>query len=139
MVASGFPEQHEHSAKTMAFDNNEHVFVNVGAPSNACQREDRVRGSSGINPCPLLAQHGGIWEFDADKLNQPFGKDGRRYATGIRNAVAITWNAQVGALYAVQMGRDQLYDNWPRLYSAQQSAELPAEEFFLIRQGDNFG
>lgn len=139
VVVSGFPDQHEHSAKTMAFDNNGHVFVNVGAPSNACQREDRVRGSPGINPCPLLARHGGIWEFDADKLNQVFGKDGRRYATGIRNAVAITWNAQVGALYAVQMGRDQLYDNWPKFYSAQRSAELPAEEFFLIRQGDNFG
>jgi glucose/arabinose dehydrogenase len=139
VVVSGFPEQHEHSAKTMTFDDNGHVFVNVGAPSNTCQREDRVRGSPGIKPCPLLAEHGGIWEFDADKLSQVFGRDGQRYATGIRNAVAITWNDRVGALYAVQMGRDQFADNWPDLYTDKQSAELPAEEFFLVRRGDNFG
>lgn len=139
VVVGGFPEQHQHSAKTIAFDASGHLYVNVGAPSNACQRLDRSPGSPGINPCPLLAQHGGIWVFNADKLDQVFGKDGSRYATGIRNAVAITWNARARALYAVLMGRDQLYDNWPKLYSAQQSAELPAEEFILIQRGDNFG
>jgi glucose/arabinose dehydrogenase len=139
VVVSGFPEQHEHSAKTIAFDDRGHLYVNVGAPSNACQRDDRSPGSPGIDPCPLLAEHGGIWEFDADELNQVFGKDGHRFATGIRNAVAITWNVQTGTLYAVLMGRDQLYDNWSKFYSAQQSAELPAEEFILIHRGDNFG
>ncbi|MGH8306783.1 MAG: PQQ-dependent sugar dehydrogenase [Gammaproteobacteria bacterium] len=139
VVVSGFPEQHEHAAKTFMFDGAGHLYVNVGAPSNACQRQDRAAGSSGIMPCPYLAEHGGIWEFNADKLNQAFGKDGTRYATGIRNAVAVSWNTSADALYAVQMGRDQLYDNWPKLYTTQQSAELPAEEFFLIRRGDNFG
>ncbi|MGA9852496.1 MAG: PQQ-dependent sugar dehydrogenase [Gammaproteobacteria bacterium] len=139
VVVSGFPEQHEHSAKTIALDDAGHLYVNVGAPSNACQRQDRTRGSPGIKPCPWLAEHGGIWEFDADKINQVFGKNGVRYATGIRNAVAITWNTRSGALYVVQMGRDQLYDNWPKLYTAAQSAELPAEEFLLVRRGDNFG
>lgn len=136
-VVSGFPAQQEHSAKTFAFDNAGHLYVNVGAPSNACQREDRVRGSPGINPCPYLAEHGGIWQFDAGKLNQQFPKDGVHYARGIRNAVAIAWHD--GHLYAVQMGRDQLYDNWPGLYTAEQSAELPAEQFFRIRRGDDFG
>ncbi len=139
VVISGFPEQHEHAPKTIALDDKGHIYVNVGAPSNACQHEDRVPGSPGINPCPLLVQHGGIWVFDADRLNQIFGEDGSRYATGIRNAVAISWNTPVSALYATLMGRDQLYDNWPKLYSAQQSAELPAEEFVLIRRGNDFG
>ena len=139
VVVSEFPDQDEHAAKTIAFDDMGHLYVNVGAPSNACQRDDRLSGSAGINPCPLLERHGGIWEFSADKLNQEFAKDGVRYASGIRNAVAITWNAFEGALYVVQMGRDQLHDNWPKFYSVQQSAQLPAEEFFLIQRGDNFG
>ncbi|MGB9429183.1 MAG: PQQ-dependent sugar dehydrogenase [Gammaproteobacteria bacterium] len=139
LVVGGFPEQHEHSAKTIAFDNAGHLYVNVGAPSNACQREDRVRGSPGIRSCPYLTEHGGIWEFSADKINQHFPQDGQRYATGIRNAVAITWSTGANALYVVQMGRDQLYDNWPKLYTAEQSAQLPAEELFLIHRGDNFG
>ncbi|MGH8378337.1 MAG: PQQ-dependent sugar dehydrogenase, partial [Gammaproteobacteria bacterium] len=139
VVVGGFPEQNEHSAKTFAFDNAGHLYVNVGAPSNACQRQDRAAGSPGIKPCPLLAEHGGIWEFSADKLNQVFGKNGARYATGIRNGMAIAWNARMRRLYDVQMGRDQLYDNWPKLYTAKQSAELPAEQFFLVRRDDNFG
>jgi glucose/arabinose dehydrogenase len=139
LVVGGFPEQHEHSAKTFAFDSAGHIYVNVGAPSNACQRVDRQRGSPGIRPCPYLTEHGGIWEFSADKINQQFPKDGVHYASGIRNAVAITWNAREHALYVVQMGRDQLYDNWPDLYIAEQGAELPAEEFMRVARGDNFG
>lgn len=139
LVVGGFPEQHEHAAKTFAFDDQGHLYVNVGAPSNACQRQDRVRGSPGIRPCPYLAEHGGIWEFSADKINQHFPQDGERYATGIRNGMAIAWNSQLRQLYDVQMGRDQLHDNWPKLFTAEQSAELPAEEFFLVHKGGNYG
>lgn len=139
VVVSGFPQQSEHAAKTFAFDGKEHLYVNVGAPSNACQRQDRRRGSPGIRPCPYLTEHGGIWEFSADKANQHFPRDGRRYATGIRNAVAITWNTAARSLYVVQMGRDQLHGNWPDLYTVKQSAELPAEEFMRVARGDNFG
>ncbi|MGE5625382.1 MAG: PQQ-dependent sugar dehydrogenase [Bacillota bacterium] len=138
-VVSGFPEQDEHAAKSIALDDAGHLYVNVGAPSNACQRDDRVRESPGIKPCPLLDQHGGIWRFDADKTGQRFPADGTRYATGIRNAVAITWGGAPAGVYALQMGRDQLYDNWPKYFAAAQSAELPAEEFFAVKQGGDYG
>ncbi|MGH8280146.1 MAG: PQQ-dependent sugar dehydrogenase, partial [Gammaproteobacteria bacterium] len=117
VVVAGFPEQNEHAAKTFAFDGAGHLYVNVGAPSNACQRQDRRAGSPGIRPCPYLTEHGGIWEFSADKINQHFPRDGERYASGIRNGMAIAWNPRVQRLYDVQMGRDQLYDNWPKLYT----------------------
>ncbi|MGH8278768.1 MAG: PQQ-dependent sugar dehydrogenase [Gammaproteobacteria bacterium] len=139
VVVSGFPEQNEHAAKTFAFDGAGHLYVNVGAPSNACQRQDRRAGSPGIRPCPYLTEHGGIWEFSGDEINQHFPRDGERYATGIRNGMAIAWNPRVQRLYDVQMGRDQLYDNWPKLYTAMQSAELPAEQFFVVRKGENYG
>jgi len=138
-VVGGFPEQDEHAAKTIALDGRDHLYVNVGAPSNACQEDDRVPRSPGIRPCPLLALHGGIWRFTADKTGQRHGQDGQRYATGIRNAVAITWNAAADGLYVLQMGRDQLQDNWPQYFTAAQSAELPAEEFLAVHAGDDFG
>lgn len=138
-VVSGFLQQNEHAAKTIALDGSGHLYVNVGAPSNACQQDDRGAGSPGIRPCPLLENHGGIWRFDADKTGQTFPKDGVRYATGIRNAVAVTWNGAAGSFYALQMGRDQLSDNWHKLYTDAQSAELPAEEFLRVRQGDDYG
>jgi glucose/arabinose dehydrogenase len=39
----------------------------------------------------------------------------------------------------MQHGRDQLNNLYPNLYSEQQSADLPAEEMFEVKQGDDFG
>ena len=41
IVVSGFPEQSSHDSKSIAFDESGHLYVNVGAPSNACQEEPR--------------------------------------------------------------------------------------------------
>ncbi|MGH8369580.1 MAG: PQQ-dependent sugar dehydrogenase, partial [Gammaproteobacteria bacterium] len=136
IVIGGFPEQDEHAAKSIAFDAAGHLYVIVGAPSNSCQRDDRVAGSPGIRPCPLLEHHGGIWQFDAERTGQDFMHDGKRYATGIRNAVAITWH---DGLFILQMGRDQLHEHWPKFYDAEQGNELPAEEFLRVTPSADFG
>lgn len=138
LIAS-LPVQHEHEAKPITFDNEGHVYVNIGAPSNACQVEDRVKGSPGQNPCPLLPLHAGIWRFNANKLNQTQQNGGFRYVTGTRNCVALRWNPMVHRLYAVMMGRDQLHQFYPQYYTPQQGAELPAEEFLLLKEGANYG
>ena len=88
--------------KPITFDQVGNMYVTVGAPSNACQIQDRTKGSLGMDPCPILELHGGIWRFKDDVLNQDQAKDGYRYATGIRNAVAIRWNDQENRLYAMQ-------------------------------------
>jgi len=139
IVAGGFSVQNQHASKPMTFDQNGNMYVTVGAPANACQQQDRTKGSPGIDPCPLLDLHAGIWRFKADVLNQDQAKDGYRYATGIRNAVAITWNNAENKLYAVQHGRDQLSQLFPEIYTDEQSAVLPAEEFLLVEDGSNFG
>lgn len=139
VIASGFETQNQHETKPMTFDQDGNMYVNVGAPANACQEQDRTKGSPGIDPCPLLDRHAGIWRFKDDVLNQDQAKDGYRYATGIRNAVALTWNNAENKLYAVQHGRDQLSQLFPQYYTDEQSANLPAEEFLLVEDGSNFG
>ncbi len=139
VVAGGFIRTHEHEAKPITFDNEGHVYVNFGAPSNACQEKDRTPGTPGQNPCPLLERFGGIWRFNADKTNQDQVKDGYRYATGLRNCVALTWNPVVNKLYVVQHGRDQLHEFWPELYSEDDGVNLPAEEFFMLKDGSDCG
>lgn len=139
IVAGGFTVENQHATKPMTFDQNGNMYVTVGAPSNACQEQDRVKGSKGIDPCPLLELHGGIWRFKADILNQDQARNGYRFATGIRNAVALTWNNAENKLYAIQHGRDQLSQFYPEFYTAEQNAELPAEEFLLVEEGSDFG
>ncbi len=126
-----------HSSRSLAISNT-HLYVNLGGPSNACQRIDRQRWIPGQNPCPELKDFGGIYRFDLNVSNQkktPL----HRYATGVRNAVALDWNREANKLYALQHGRDQLADLYPKLYDRKASAEKPAEEFFEINAGDDFG
>ncbi len=139
LIARGFPQEGQHEAKPIEFDGTGNMYVTVGAPSNACMEQMRTKGSPGMDPCPILEYSGGIWKFDENELNQDQMEDGERYATGIRHAVAIKWNNQVGELYAVQHGRDQLHQFFPELYSPEENAELPAEEFLLVTEGSDFG
>jgi len=139
LIVTGFPDQNSHAAKSFTFDDNGNIYVNVGAPSNACMEEARTAGSNGQDPCPQLQWQGGIWQFKADQIGQTQQDHGHRYCTGTRNCVALDWNHQAGSLFALQHGRDQLSTLWPDYYDDKQSAELPAEEFLQVSDGDNFG
>ena len=134
------PDQQGHRAKGLAFDGSGGMYVNVGAPANACQstgQNDRKPGVPGQMPCPLLENHGGIWRFDANKTGQTQQNGGRRYATGMRQPYALAWHD--GSLYAVMHGRDQLDTLFPKFFNAKQNAELPSEEFLRVTDGANFG
>lgn len=136
-IVSGLPDTQNHRAKSIAIHGAD-LFVNIGAPSNTCQQENRSAGSAGIDPCPQLETRGGIWRFDANRAGQTQA-DGVRFATGLRNVVALRMHPSNGSLYGVQHGRDQLFQNWPDLFSAEDQAEKPSEELVRIRQGDDFG
>jgi glucose/arabinose dehydrogenase len=137
-VVSGFPMERQHADKTFALGDQGKLYVNVGAPSNSCQQNDRQEGSPGQSPCPILEKYGGVWVFDGNKLDQK-PADGRRFATGIRNAVAIEWNAPQKALYAVIHGRDSLDTLFPALYQAEDNATRTAEEFHRLEDGGDYG
>jgi len=138
-VVTGFRRTWQHAAKAFTFDGQGHLYVEMGAPSNACQREMRTPGSPGLRPCPLLDWSAGIWRFAADRPGQSFQGDGQRYVTGLRHAVALDWNPVVDALYLVQHGRDQLHSLWSEHFSVEANAELPAEEFHKVEEGDDLG
>lgn len=128
----------EHIGKSLAFDDDGHMYVNFGSISNNCQVENRTPESPGQYPCAELTEHAGIWRFDADKLAQT-QKDGVRYATGLRDGIAMDWNHATHTLFAIEHGRDGLHQTWPTLYSEWEGAMLPSEEFFEVKEGMNGG
>ncbi len=137
-IITGLINRHQHESKSVVLDDAGNIYVNIGAYSNSCQENDRVTGSKGRMPCPILDSAGGIWQFKADKLNQTYG-DGVRYATGLRNVVGLDWNKQANKLFVMQHGRDDLHSLFPAFYTDQDNAEKPAETMYALNKGDNAG
>ncbi|ADV66558.1 PQQ-dependent sugar dehydrogenase [Deinococcus maricopensis] len=94
-----------HSTRTVVFGPDGRMYVSAGSSCNVCEESDPKRAA--------------VWVYDAD------GKNGRAYATGLRNAVGLEWFG--GTLYATNNGRDQLGDN------------IPPEGFYKLKAGGNYG
>ena len=137
MVVSGFPQQRVHPTKTLTFDNQGGLYVNIGNPSNACTEPDQTK-SNGLNPCTHQESGGGVWRFDANRTGQVHGKDGQRYSSGLRQANAMDWHPTANALYLAQHGRNGL-NRWNEYFNEELNAETPAEELQRIDRGANHG
>ena len=132
-----------HTTKPLAFDNQGNMYVPFGSPSDACQDILKygpvgIPGGKGLDPCPELIDHAGIWKFDASKTGLTI-KDGVQFATGIRSVVGMQWNPVDGGLYAVGNGIDNFHTIYPDLYTAWQAAVLPSETLMRVTEGSDFG
>ncbi len=127
-----------HSEKTFTFDHIGNMYVNVGSLTNCCEAPMRTPASPGVDPCVELEKRAGIWRFNDTQPGQVQTPE-MRYATGIRNAVALHWDSASQRLYALQHGRDDLHRYWPERFTPEQNIELPAEEFMQVSEGDDFG
>ncbi len=136
-------ERNWHATKPLAFDDKGNMYIPFGSPSDACQDMEAygpagIPGGKGIDPCPELVNHAGIWRFDADKIGLTQA-DGDKYATGIRSVVGMEWNPKDGHLYAVGNGIDNFHTMFPDRYSSWQAAVLPAETLMKVKKGSNYG
>jgi glucose/arabinose dehydrogenase/mono/diheme cytochrome c family protein len=138
IVVSGLPLGGDHPMHPFVIDTRGNLFVDVASATNACQVTNRTLESPGISPCKELETRGGVWKFSADKLGQKFSP-AERYATGIRNADGLTLDPSNQQLYVTQHGRDQLGQNWPKLYTTVQGAILPSEVLLKVTEGADFG
>ena len=110
VVVTGLPAEQEHHDKGLTFDSSGHLYINVGAPSNACQEHHRWPGVPGIDPAQSsksMAASGCLMPISWVKPTT----DGVRFATGLRQFPALTWHND--ALYIVMNNRDQLDTLWP--------------------------
>jgi glucose/arabinose dehydrogenase len=135
-IVTGLPSERSHEDKGLTFDGAGSLYINIGAPSNACQQPDRQPGVKGVDPCPILEKHGGLWKFDENRIGQT-QEMGTRVATGLRQFPALTWHD--GAVYLAMNNRDQLDVFWPDKFTVKDNAERPAEPLYRAVQGSNFG
>ena len=137
VIVTDLPLTGDHPMHPFVIDSTGALYMDVGSASNSCQVKNRTLQSPGVKPCTELNTRAGIWKFDANKTGQRFSS-AQRFVTGLRNAVGIAIDP-AGQIFATQHGRDQLGENWPKLYTLAQSAELPAEEVVHLTAGADFG
>lgn len=135
-VVADLPSDGGHAAKSLAFGPGDEMYVNIGSKTNSCQKRDRLPASPGNDPCVELERRAGIWRFSSSRPGQRFA-DGRRYATGLRNAMALATQPGTSILFAAVHGRDQLSDNWG--FSNEVNANNPAEELVQLESGGDYG
>jgi glucose/arabinose dehydrogenase len=132
-----------HTTKPVAFDQKGNMYVPFGSPSDACQDMELygpvgIPNGKGLDPCPELEKHAGIWRFDADKVGLT-QEDGTKFATGIRSVVGMEWNPKDESLYAVGNGIDNFHTIFPDLYTSWQAAMLPSETLMKVTEGSDYG
>ena len=137
VIVSGLPLTGDHPMHPFAIDRQGNLYVDLGSATNACQVQNRMLNSPGISPCTELETRGGTWRYDANRTGQQFSP-AERFATGIRNGEGFGFDS-AGGIYLTQHGRDQLSENWPKLYRPEQGPDLPAEELLRLEQGADYG
>jgi glucose/arabinose dehydrogenase/cytochrome c553 len=138
VVLSGMPLGGDHPMHPFIIGAKGDLFVDMGTATNSCQPRNRAAEVPGAQPCIEKETRGGVWLYDANKLGQAFSPK-ERYISGVRNGEGLAFDAD-GRLFATQHGRDQLPENWPKLYPDKTSAnELPAEELVQLTRGADYG
>lgn len=134
-LIAGLPDG-GHAAKSLALGEGAALFVSVGSATNACRAS---RTAIAPDPCPELSIRSGIWRYDATRTGQQHPRDGERWATGVRNGLGLYWHHGLRSLFGTTRGRDGLSTLFPRLYSQEQNADTPSEEFSRLDQGSDLG
>ena len=105
VIISGLPEG-GHSTRTVLFSPDwQYLFVSIGSSCNVCNETDERRAA--------------IMRY------APNGSNEQVYASGLRNAVGITFRPGTMELWATNNGRDMLGDNLPpeTIYHVQPSGD----------------
>jgi glucose/arabinose dehydrogenase len=150
LVPSGPPDllveqipELEHGARSVAVSPQGELYVNVGAPSNACERDYPRKDFRGADPCEELRTSGGVWRFADVLVPHPAVQRPEavaRFATGLRHTVALAVDSADGSVYGAPHGIDHLRSWWPDAgYTADDAAQIPAEVLFRLENGRDYG
>ncbi|MHB8644551.1 MAG: PQQ-dependent sugar dehydrogenase [Thermomicrobiales bacterium] len=103
VVVPNLPPPTDHWTRTVAFGPDGKLYVAIGSSCNVCEQSDSRRAAISV--------------YDPD------GKNGRLFATGLRNAVGYTWQPGTNIMWATVNGRDSIGD------------DIPPDELRIVRDG----
>lgn len=93
VVSTDFPTEWAHGWKFIRFGPDGKLYLPVGVPCNACERDDE--------------------RFGTIMRMNPDGSELEIYASGIRNTVGFDWHPETDELWFTDNSRDDLGDDFP--------------------------
>ncbi len=96
-----------HATRTVAFGPDGRLYLAIGSSCNVCEEKDNRRAAISV--------------YDPD------GKNGRLFATGLRNAVGFTWQPGTNQIWATVNGRDSIGD------------DIPPDDLRVVKDGGFYG
>ena len=138
VVVRNLPSSGSHRAKSIAVDGRGGLYVNVGSPSNVCQPRKHGGQDQRGRTMPELERRAGIWRFDASRVNQEQAA-GERYATGVRNAVALTYRPATDGRVRRGTRPRRVVPALSGLLRRGGRCRKPAEELIRVERSDDFG
>jgi glucose/arabinose dehydrogenase/cytochrome c2 len=120
VVAQLAPATGGHSTRDIVFSpNNQQMFVSVGSNSNAAESASR-RASADMKVWDEQRGLGASWGADENRADvlvfDADGRNGKIYASGLRNCVGLGIQPQTGMLWCSTNERDGLGDDLPPDY-----------------------
>ena len=107
-IIDDLPTRVGHTTRTVAFLPDGRMLLSVGSSCNVCTESDPRRAAIVVYD-------------DATGANEQI------FATGLRNAVGLTFQPDSGALWVTNNGRDLMGD------------DVPPETLYQVNEGDHFG
>jgi glucose/arabinose dehydrogenase len=116
-AAAGAPEQLAtfsgsggHSTRSVVIGRDNMVYVSIGSSCNLCVEANNDRAA--------------VMQYDLD------GRNGRRYASGLRNAVGMALHPVTGEIWVSTHERDNIQPSFEN---------LPPEEIDILQDGGDYG
>src|SRR3984957_9363678 len=63
-IVTGLPLGGDHPMRPFLIDRDGSLYVDLATATNACQMQNRITHSPGIDPCTELNTRGGIWRYN---------------------------------------------------------------------------
>jgi glucose/arabinose dehydrogenase len=92
-AGADIPGNPNHQTRSLAVGPDDKLYVSIGSFCDACTETDPMRGA--------------IWRYNLD------GSGGELYATGVRNAVGMTFEPGTNRLWVTENGSNELGDDIP--------------------------
>lgn len=132
ILISNLPHEGLHPLKSFVFDDNNGIFVNVGAATNVCNKSVFKKNCEEAENVEIGQGQIRRYQIATDGSISPKFEV---YAKGLRNSVALVWDSEKKLLIQGENSRDAISKSSSQL----DEATLPHDEINIVEKGKHYG